>query len=138
MTAVLVVLTSALVWGADLLRPSVRRDRVRTVRVETGALEASLTASGTVVPAIEHVISSPIDARVLAVLRRVGDQLKAGDAIVRLDASDSERCPAAKAKARRATLPGLSPNARDVMNCASEEGTSITGARFTLTPSSRS
>ncbi|MBA2354853.1 MAG: HlyD family efflux transporter periplasmic adaptor subunit [Acidobacteria bacterium] len=89
-TAVLVVLTSALVWGADLLRPSVRRDRVRTVRVETGALEASLTASGTVVPAIEHVISSPIDARVLAVLRRVGDQLKAGDAIVRLDASDSE------------------------------------------------
>lgn len=89
-TAVLVVLASALVWGADLLRPSVRRDRVRTARVESGPLEASLTASGTVVPAIEHVISSPIDARVLAVLRRVGDQLKAGDPIVRLDTSDSE------------------------------------------------
>ena len=89
-TAVLVVLASALVWGADLLRPSVRRDRVRTARVNTGPLEASLTASGTVVPAIEHVISSPIDARVLAVLRRVGDPLKAGDAIVRLDTSDSE------------------------------------------------
>ena len=89
-TAVIVVLTSALVWGADLLRPSVRRDRVRTARVESGPLEASLTASGTVVPAIEHVISSPIDARVLAVLRRVGDQLKAGDPIVRLDTSDSE------------------------------------------------
>ena len=89
-TAVLVVLASALVWGADLLRPSLRRDRVRTARVESGPLEASLTASGTVVPAIEHVISSPIDARVLAVLRRVGDQLKPGDAIVRLDTSDSE------------------------------------------------
>jgi HlyD family secretion protein len=89
-TAVLVVLASALVWGADLLRPSVRRDRVRTARVESGPLEASLTASGTVVPAVEHVISSPIDARVLAVLRRVGDPLKAGDAIVRLDTSDSE------------------------------------------------
>lgn len=89
-TAVLVVLTSALVWGADLLRPAVRRDHVRTARVEAGPLEASLTASGTVVPAIEHVISSPIDARVLAVLRRVGDPLKAGDPIVRLDASDSE------------------------------------------------
>ncbi len=89
-TAVLVVLASAFVWGADLLRPSVRRDRVRTARVESGPLEASLTASGTVVPAIEHVISSPIDARVLAVLRRVGDQLKAGDPIVRLDTSDSE------------------------------------------------
>ena len=81
---------SALVWGTDLLRPAVRRDRIRTVRVETGPLDASLTASGTVVPAIEHVISSPIDARVLAVLRQVGDQLKAGDPIVRLDTSASE------------------------------------------------
>jgi HlyD family secretion protein len=90
LTAVLVVLASALVWGADLLRPSVRRDRVRTARVEAGPLEASLTASGTVMPAIEHVISSPIDARILAVLRQVGDQLKAGDPIVRLDTSDSE------------------------------------------------
>ncbi len=88
--ATLIVLTSALVWGADLLRPSVRLDRVRTARVESGPLEASLTASGTVVPAIEHVISSPIDARVLAVLRQVGDELKAGDPIVRLDTSDSE------------------------------------------------
>lgn len=59
-------------------------------RVEAGPLEASLTASGTVMPAIEHVISSPIDARVLRVLRRVGDHLDAGDAIVSLDASDSE------------------------------------------------
>ncbi len=90
LTAIIVVLTSALVWGADLLRPSVRRDRIRTARVETGPLEASLTASGTVVPAIEHVISSPIDARILSVLRRVGDQLEAGDPIVRLDTSDSE------------------------------------------------
>lgn len=88
--AVIVLLASGLVWGADLLRPSVRRDRVRTTRVESGPLEASLTASGTVVPAIEHVISSPIDARVLAVLRRVGDQLTGGDPIVRLDTSDSE------------------------------------------------
>jgi len=90
LTATLVLLTSALVWGADLLRPSVRLDRVRTARVEAGPLEASLTASGTVVPAIEHVISSPIDARVLAVLRQVGDELKAGDPILRLDTSDSE------------------------------------------------
>ena len=86
----LVVLASALVWGADLLRPSVRRDRVRTARVEAGPLEASLTASGTVVPDVEHVISSPIDARVLAVLRRVGDAVEAGDPIVRLDTSASE------------------------------------------------
>lgn len=89
-TAVLVVLATGLVWGADLLRPSVRRDRVRTATVEVGPLEASLTASGTVMPAIEHVVSSPIDARVLQRLRRIGDTVEAGDVIVNLDASDSE------------------------------------------------
>jgi HlyD family secretion protein len=89
-TAVLVVLATGLVWGADLLRPSVSRDRVRLTRVEVGPLEATLTASGTVLPAIEHVISSPIDARVLQRLRRVGDTLEPGDVIVNLDASDSE------------------------------------------------
>ncbi len=89
-TAILVLLATGLVWGADLLRPSVSRDRVRTTRVEVGPLEASLTASGTVVPAIEHVLSSPIDARVLQRLRRVGDAVEPGDVIVNLDASDSE------------------------------------------------
>ncbi len=89
-TAIVVVLATGLVWGADLLRPSVSRDRVRLTRVEAGPLDASLTASGTIVPAIEHVISSPIDARVLQRLRRVGDTVEAGDVIVNLDASDSE------------------------------------------------
>lgn len=90
MVAGVAVVTFALAWGAGFLRPSVRRDQVRIVRVERGPLEASLTASGTVVPAIEHVISSPIDARVLSVLRRVGDTLEAGDAILRIDTSDTE------------------------------------------------
>lgn len=89
-TVIGVLLASGLVWGADLLRPSVRRDRIRTTRVEVGPLEASLTASGTVVPALEHVLSSPIDARVLQRLRRVGDAVEPGDAIVNLDVSDSE------------------------------------------------
>ena len=85
-----VVVASELVWGTDLLRPSVRRSSIRTARVDAGPLEASLTASGTVVPSIEHVMASPIDARVIAVLRRVGDAVKAGDPIVRLDTSASE------------------------------------------------
>ncbi len=89
-TAVLVVLASGLVWGADLLRPSVRRDRLRTATVESGPLEASLTASGTVLPAIEHVLSSPVDARVFRLRKRIGEPLAPGDAIVDLDVSESE------------------------------------------------
>ena len=39
-----------------LLRPTVERERLRTARVEVGALEAVLAATGTVVPEIEQVV----------------------------------------------------------------------------------
>jgi HlyD family secretion protein len=83
------LLLSAFVWGPGLLRPSLRRDRVRIGKVERGPVEASITASGTVLPEVEEVLASPTDARVLKVLRRPGDVLKKGDAIVQLDLSES-------------------------------------------------
>lgn len=92
-----------LVWGAVTLaalswlvafapawiRPSVRRDRIRTAPVESGALEATLTASGTVVPEREHVISSPIETRVLEVLKTPGAVVTKGDPIFELDVNQS-------------------------------------------------
>ena len=72
-----------------LLRPGVARDRLRTARVESGRIEATLTASGTVVPEVEQVISSPVDARVLRILKRPGDRLEPGEAILKLDLSDA-------------------------------------------------
>jgi HlyD family secretion protein len=53
--------------------------------VERGDLEATLRASGTVVPALERVLSSPIDARVIRKLKQPGAVLEAGDAILELD-----------------------------------------------------
>jgi HlyD family secretion protein len=76
--------------GPRLLRPSIERGRVRTAKVERGAVEATLTASGTVVPEVEQVISSPVDARVLRVRKRAGDVLAKGDAILELDLSASQ------------------------------------------------
>ena len=73
-----------------LLRPSVARDQVRTARVEWGPIEATLTASGTVVPEVEQVISSPVDARVLRIRKRPGDLLSKGEAILELDLSSSQ------------------------------------------------
>jgi HlyD family secretion protein len=72
-----------------LVRPTLDRSEIRTARVETGPVEATLDASGIVVPEFEHVLSSPIDARVLRVLRKPGDALEPGQTILDLDVSES-------------------------------------------------
>jgi HlyD family secretion protein len=74
----------------EWLRPSLSRARVRTAAVQMGSIEAVIAASGTVTPEIERVISSPVDARLLHVLKRPGASLAVGDPIVELDTSESE------------------------------------------------
>jgi HlyD family secretion protein len=77
------------VWGPNWLRPSIARARLRTARVEAGSIEATITASGTVVPEFEQVTSSPINARVLKILQRPGAVLTRGQPILELDVSES-------------------------------------------------
>ena len=72
------------------LKPSVRRNEILTARVTRGTVHAVLQASGTVVPAIETVISSPVEARVLRIDHRAGDRLRAGEEILTLDTSASK------------------------------------------------
>ncbi|HEV7572039.1 MAG TPA: HlyD family efflux transporter periplasmic adaptor subunit [Thermoanaerobaculia bacterium] len=69
------------------LRPSVRRSDLQIARVERGTVDATIQASGTVVPEVETVISSPVEARALRIQHRAGDRLHAGDAILTLDTS---------------------------------------------------
>jgi HlyD family secretion protein len=84
----LVVLAAA--WIADWIRPSVRRQDIRTARVQRGPMEATISAAGTVVPLDEHVITSPIDTRVTRILLTPGAQLSAGQPIVELDVGETE------------------------------------------------
>jgi HlyD family secretion protein len=79
------VLTSLPGW----MRPAVSRERIRTARVTTGPIDAVITASGTVTPEVERVLSSPLDARVMRILQRPGAHLKQGDPVVELDISES-------------------------------------------------
>ena len=65
------------------------RSRIRTAIVTAGPIESVITASGTVVPEIERVLSSPLDARVLRVLKRPGTSVKQGEPVVELDVSQS-------------------------------------------------
>ncbi|HZS47282.1 MAG TPA: HlyD family efflux transporter periplasmic adaptor subunit [Blastocatellia bacterium] len=79
------LLSVAFVWGSAWIRPSVSKARIRTAKVDQGAIEATITASGTVVPEFEQVISSPLDTRVVKILKKPGDVLTKGEPILQLD-----------------------------------------------------
>lgn len=79
----------AFIWGPRLIEPSIARVRIRTARVENGRIEATITASGTVLPEFERVISSPVNARVLKILKRPGAVLAKGEPIIQLDLNES-------------------------------------------------
>ena len=64
---------------------SVRESDLRFGTVDTGMLEASISASGRVVPAFEQTISSPISSRIVHVYARVGDTLQEGTPLMQLD-----------------------------------------------------
>lgn len=78
---------AVLVFLPGWLRPSVERDRIRTGVVDRGPIEGIVEASGTVIPAFEGVLSSPVDARVEKILKRPGETVRAGEEILRLDTS---------------------------------------------------
>src|SRR4051812_4563443 len=73
----------------EWLRPSIRKSSIQTARVERGTVDATLQASGSIVPAGEQVVSSPVEARVLRIIRRPGDRVRAGDELMALDTSQT-------------------------------------------------
>ena len=89
-TTVIAIIVAALIWLPGLVRPSVRRSAVRTAVTDAGPIESVITATGTVVPEVEQVVSSPVDARVLRILARTGAALKKGDPLVTLDVSEAQ------------------------------------------------
>lgn len=84
-----VVAVSAIVFSVaatlEWLRPSMRARDLQFATVERGSIEATLQASGVIVPEAEQVVSSPVEARVLRIVRRPGDRVKAGDELIALD-----------------------------------------------------
>lgn len=91
-TAILAIAVVVFLFAATIewLRPSLDRRKIQIARVERGAIAATLEANGTVVPLVERVVSSPVEARVLRVERRAGDRVNAGDALLTLDTSASQ------------------------------------------------
>lgn len=87
--AALAAAGTVFVWGPQLLKSSVARSQIRTARVDAGPLESQITASGKVVPEFEQVLSSPLNARVVKILKRPGAILSKGEPILELDLNES-------------------------------------------------
>lgn len=85
----LALIAAVLLLLPGWLRPSLQRDRIRIGAVDRGPVEGIIEASGTVIPAFEGVLSSPVEARVEKILKRPGETVKAGEEILRLDTSAS-------------------------------------------------
>jgi HlyD family secretion protein len=87
LTVVIALAAVAFFFAATVqwLRPSLRRNDVQFARVERGSIEATVQANGTVTPLVEQVVSSPVEARVLRIVRRAGDRVHAGDELLTLD-----------------------------------------------------
>jgi len=93
-TTVVTIAALALAWFAiatvfGMLRPGVAASELRTAKVTRGPVAEVIDATGTVVPAAETVLSSPIETRVVEILAKPGAVLKPGDPILRLDTSSS-------------------------------------------------
>jgi HlyD family secretion protein len=83
--AVAAIVIVAFIVIVGWLSPSIRQRDVQTAVVERGDVEAVVQASGVIVPDIEQVVSSPVEARVLRIDRRAGERVKAGDTLLTLD-----------------------------------------------------
>lgn len=83
--ALLLLLVASLLAFRTVLRPSLSRVTLLTARVETGDVEASLTAAGVVIPAHEAVITSPIQSTIRRVAVAVGSRVQPGQTILELD-----------------------------------------------------
>ncbi|MCP4659274.1 MAG: HlyD family efflux transporter periplasmic adaptor subunit [bacterium] len=85
----LVALVALALAARAWVRPSLKASRLRSATVERGRVEAATLTSGTVVPAMEQVISCPFDTRVQEVLEQPGAALRPVQPLVQLDDTDA-------------------------------------------------
>lgn len=82
---VLAVLALGYYGLRKVLSKSVKANDIRIATVERGDMQATLSASGTVIAASERVINAPVATEIQEVLLRTGADVKPGDLILKLD-----------------------------------------------------
>lgn len=87
------VVTAALVvvmWLLGFMEKSVQESELRFGTVDSGSLVTMVNASGTVRPAYEEIINSPVDSRIVKVYVREGDSVSAGTPLLQLDLATAQ------------------------------------------------
>ena len=78
--------TAGAAWALQhQMRPSISLAEMLIGDVQRGAISNAINGAGLVVPAHEEMIVSPTQTRVLRVLARAGQQVKAGQPLLQLD-----------------------------------------------------
>jgi len=87
----IVIPVAGLLLVRAMLKPELHRSRILTSIAETGPLEATVSASGTVVPGFEQVITSPMVSRINRVFLKTGDRADSGQSVLELDTESIAR-----------------------------------------------
>ncbi|MCF7913182.1 MAG: efflux RND transporter periplasmic adaptor subunit [Candidatus Cloacimonetes bacterium] len=82
---IIIILVSAVFGIRQLLGRSIVRRRLLTTIAETGMIEGTVTATGTLVPVYEQVISTPFQSRIDSLYHQAGDQVMAGERLMKLN-----------------------------------------------------
>ncbi|MFH1853480.1 MAG: HlyD family efflux transporter periplasmic adaptor subunit [Candidatus Neomarinimicrobiota bacterium] len=69
----------------QIFKPAIKFSRIMVATAEVGRIEDALTASGTVIPEFEQVVTSPIQSSVVDVFHQAGDLVVRGTAILQLN-----------------------------------------------------
>ncbi len=83
------VIAGAVALG-NMMRASVAASDLIVGTADTGTIEVTVTGTGTVSPAFEEIITSPINSRIVEIYCRAGDSVKAGTPLLRLDLQSTE------------------------------------------------
>lgn len=74
----------------SMLQTSLNRKDIHISKVDKGAIEVSVSASGKVIPAFEEIINSPINSRIMEIYKKGGDSVDVGTPILKLDLQSAE------------------------------------------------
>ena len=72
------------------MRTSISHNDLLVATVDNGTIETTVTGSGSVVPAFEEIINSPINTRIVEVYCKAGDSVDVGTPLLRLDLQSTE------------------------------------------------
>lgn len=89
-SATILAIAVVVAVAMSMITPTVSRAEITLNEVTRGTIEASVNSSGTVVPAFEEIITSPINSRIIEVYCKAGDSVNAGDPLLRLDLQSTE------------------------------------------------